>query len=192
MPVQDCYRKSGKVCNAEFLCNCSLSRHWSLLLLIRNNAAAEIFSTHRCSLRFAGGLARSEGAVFRLHFTSDPAGSRAVPCLPSASWTAAEHCQHQPQGTAHLCCGVPRQLEVRNLLALFLSLWVIQSQCGPNCKLLLSAGLPRYSMFKRQLQCSFCYFVSVAPCVHQGSRMCERLGVNWHWSNPGWRRYLSS
>lgn len=180
MPVRDCYRKSAKVCYTEFLCNCSLSGHWSLLPLIRNNVAAKVFSAHRFSLRPAGELALSEGAVFRLHFPSDPAGS----------WISAEHCQRPPPGTADLCCEVLRQLEVRNLLVLCLSPRVIPSQCAPNCKLLLSAGLPRYSMFNRQLQPSLCYFVSVTPCVHQGSRMCERLGVNWHFLNPGWRRYL--
>lgn len=190
MPAWFCYRKSAKICDpCELLCSCSLSRHGSLLHLVRNNMAAEVSSTHGFSLWSAAGLALSEGAEFRLHSTSDPAGSWAAPLLAFFQLSCS---RTLPALTLRHCRPVlQRQLEVRNLLVLFLSPWVIQSQYAPNCKLLLSVGLPRYSMFNRQLQSSLCYFVSATPRVHQGSRMCERLGVNCHFSNPGWRRYMS-
>lgn len=145
----------------DFLCDCSLedpvwadievSDHWAETMWHWRFSPHIGFSSDLLMCRHCHRVPFVAACHIRPHWVlgHSPASRHellnAVSANPESQWTCA--------------AAVLSELEVRNLPVLFPSPWVILSQYAPNCKMLLSVDLPRYSVFNRHLQSSLCYFV---------------------------------
>lgn len=104
MPIWDCYRKPNKVCNTKRLFMQLQHEQTAKSLSIDQKQWGSGGFPHMEVLAPIWRAGTTRGCHLRLHFTSDPAGTRAVPRFPS--WAAERH-QRGPRVSADLCCQGP-------------------------------------------------------------------------------------